>query len=249
MSVITEFKQILANFGLEYFNKYYGIYRGFVVDNQDPEFLGRLIVRCPQIHGKNVPSKWAFSKGMFSGKDVGFYALPNIGDWVWVQFENGEASYPVWEYGHWAKDETPEAVKVVKDRSKIYVFQTQDKSRMEFNNEKNYIRIFRKDGRVIEVNDDNISLGTITKSEYHALLGEITEEVLEELRGDIDSLQSAIDTYCTTQITSAASLAILAPLIAGYTPLLAAMKALAITLAVLKKKIPTVKSKLVTLDK
>lgn len=249
MSVIEDFKQILANLGLEYFNKYYSCYRGIVIDNQDPEYLGRLIVRVPQIHGKNVPSYWAFSKGMFSGKDVGFYALPNKGDWVWIQFEGGNPSYPIWEYGHWAKDETPAAAKTVNNRAAIYVFQTTDKSRMEFNNEEGYIRLFRKDGRVIELNDTNISLGSLTKSEYHALLGEITEQVLEELRTDIKTINSAIDTYCDTQIAAATSVPELSPLLPGYNALKVVINSMDAGLENLKTKITTIKSELVTLDK
>lgn len=244
-----EFKKILAKYGLEFFNKYYGIYRGLVVDNQDPEFLGRLIVRVPQIHKNNVPTTWAFSKGMFTGKDQGFYALPGVGDWVWTQFEGGNPSHPVWEYGHWAMGETPAAVKTVQDRAKIYVFQTADRSRLEFNNEQKYIRLFRSDGQVIEVNDDVISLGSMTKSEYHAVLGERAEDVLESLRTHIDTLQAELSKYANTQISAATSVGILAPLLPGYIPLLAAMKVLAVLVEELKSLIPEILSRKVTLDK
>lgn len=71
-------------FGLEAQGLYYGIYGGFVSDNEDPEFLGRLKVKVPQIYGEEVPDYWAWPKGIYAGNQVGFFAIPNIDDGVEV---------------------------------------------------------------------------------------------------------------------------------------------------------------------
>jgi hypothetical protein len=39
--------------------KYYGKYKGTVVQNADPMFRGRLMVLVPDILGPAVPSSWA----------------------------------------------------------------------------------------------------------------------------------------------------------------------------------------------
>lgn len=82
MSWMMEFKNMLSQFGLEAFNKYYGCYRGFIADNVDPQSLGRLKLKVPQVYGEEVMDYWAFSKGMPVGKQIGMYAIPNIGDMV-----------------------------------------------------------------------------------------------------------------------------------------------------------------------
>jgi uncharacterized protein involved in type VI secretion and phage assembly len=69
---------------------YYGLYRGAVVDNQDPEQRKRLKVQIPQILGKSI-SPWALSCLPNSGGSV-----PVVGAIVWVMFEGGDADRPVW---------------------------------------------------------------------------------------------------------------------------------------------------------
>ena len=39
--------------------RFYGKYRGIVVDNQDPSKLGRLKLRVPSVLGKDVVTGWA----------------------------------------------------------------------------------------------------------------------------------------------------------------------------------------------
>lgn len=98
MSLIKEFKNILSTFGLEYFSRYYGVYRAIVTDNNDPDKKCRLKITVPQIYG-GEHNYWALPKGIYSGSNMGFVAIPKIGDSVWVQFENGDAQFPIWEYG------------------------------------------------------------------------------------------------------------------------------------------------------
>lgn len=99
-----ELQEALRNFGLEYFGLYYGCYKGTVVKNDDPDSNGRLQLKVPQIYGEEVMEYWAPSKGMPSGKNMGVFMLPSVGDMVWVSFENGDPRYPIWEYGPYNKN-------------------------------------------------------------------------------------------------------------------------------------------------
>lgn len=92
--------------GQEEFGKLYGVYAGQVADNQDPEHLFRLKVKLPEVFG-TATSDWALPRGVFSGNQYGFYALPQPKDNVWVTFRNGDARYPLWEYGAVAKGHKP----------------------------------------------------------------------------------------------------------------------------------------------
>lgn len=78
---------------------YYGKYRGMVLNNVDPLQMGRLLVQVPDVEGL-LPSSWAMPCFPFTGRQMGAYLLPQIGAGVWVEFEQGNPSHPIWN-GCW----------------------------------------------------------------------------------------------------------------------------------------------------
>ena len=79
--------------------KYYGKYRGMVLNNVDLMQIGRLLVQVPDVAGV-IPSSWAMPCFPISGKQMGAYMIPQIGAGVWVEFEQGNPDYPIWS-GCW----------------------------------------------------------------------------------------------------------------------------------------------------
>jgi uncharacterized protein involved in type VI secretion and phage assembly len=88
-------------------NRYFGKYRGVVTDNADPTSRGRLKVRVPAVLGEL--ETWAMPCVPYAGSGVGFYSLPEAGTGVWVEFEAGDPSYPIWTGFFWADGELPDA--------------------------------------------------------------------------------------------------------------------------------------------
>lgn len=86
--------------------KYYGKYRGTVVNNLDPEQRGRITAIVPAVSGL-VPSSWALPCMPIAGKQEGFFAVPQIGSAVWIEFEGGDPDKPVWVGGFWGLGEAP----------------------------------------------------------------------------------------------------------------------------------------------
>jgi uncharacterized protein involved in type VI secretion and phage assembly len=86
---------------------FFGKYRGTVSDNADPTNRGRLKVRVPSVLG--AVECWAMPCVPYAGKGVGFYSLPEPGTGVWVEFEAGDTSYPIWTGCFWADDELPDS--------------------------------------------------------------------------------------------------------------------------------------------
>lgn len=79
--------------------EFFGKYRGQVIDNVDPLRKGRLQVRVPQVLG-NV-TVWAEPCVPYAGPQLGWYSMPEINTGVWVEFEAGDQSYPIWTGFFW----------------------------------------------------------------------------------------------------------------------------------------------------
>jgi uncharacterized protein involved in type VI secretion and phage assembly len=86
--------------------RFLGKHRGVVVNNLDPLSQGRLQVNVPGVLGDAV-SNWALPCAPYEGLGVGFFMLPPVGAGVWVEFEAGDASRPIWVGGWWGAAEVP----------------------------------------------------------------------------------------------------------------------------------------------
>ena len=80
--------------------KYYGKYRGLVLNNVDPMGKGRLMVQVPDVLGLSI-SSWAMPCVPVAGIQTGHYVVPLIGAGVWIEFEGGNPDYPIWVGGFW----------------------------------------------------------------------------------------------------------------------------------------------------
>jgi len=74
--------------------RYYGLYRGLVVANVDPLNEGRVLIEVPDVSGAKTMG-WALPVLHYPYTASGL-KLPQIGQGVWVEFEQGNADYPVW---------------------------------------------------------------------------------------------------------------------------------------------------------
>jgi hypothetical protein len=87
-------------------NKYFGKYRGWVVDSGDPMNRGRLRVTTPTVLGDQ--EVWAMPCVPYAGEGVGFVFRPRVGTGVWVEFEAGDPSAPIWSGFYWADGQLPD---------------------------------------------------------------------------------------------------------------------------------------------
>jgi hypothetical protein len=86
--------------------RFYGKYRGFVVDDADPAQLGRLQLRVPSVFGNDVVSGWAHPCVPYGGTaDQGLLFLPKREAGVWVEFEEGDLEFPIWVGTFWIQDD------------------------------------------------------------------------------------------------------------------------------------------------
>jgi type VI secretion system (T6SS) baseplate-like injector VgrG len=89
--------------------RFYGKYRGTVINNIDPELRGRLLCEVPDVLGL-VPSSWCEASVPLAGPTgppMGTYFVPPIGAGVWVEFEQGDPDKPVWSGCRYAPSNPP----------------------------------------------------------------------------------------------------------------------------------------------
>ncbi|MGO9152918.1 phage baseplate assembly protein V [Mycobacterium sp.] len=85
-------------------NRFYGKYRGTVIDVDAPTL--RIRATVPAVLG-TTPTGWCLPCVPYAGPDVGFFFVPSPGAGVWIEFEGGDVSQPIWSGCYWRKGELP----------------------------------------------------------------------------------------------------------------------------------------------
>lgn len=172
--------------------QYFGFYKGVVDDRNDPDNLGRLKVKVPDVYEDETYDYWAIPLGLFAGKSIGFFAIPNKGDNVWVTFENGDPRFPLWTYGWWGNDHRPTTA-----NPDVSVLQTTSGHKVELDDKEKLVRITDASGNIVLMNNKgisviskNISLGKQDKSLEPAVLGDTLDILLKEFQDDIGELMT-----------------------------------------------------------
>ena len=84
--------------------RFFGKYRGSVTD-VDADTL-RIKAKVPSVLGESKTG-WCMPCVPYAGPDVGFAFLPEVGSGVWIEFESGDVSYPIWTGCYWRSGEKP----------------------------------------------------------------------------------------------------------------------------------------------
>jgi uncharacterized protein involved in type VI secretion and phage assembly len=144
--------------------RHYGKFRGVVTDNADPDNLGRLKARVERLLGQEETG-WALPAFPYGGaSEQGLFLVPDIGAGVWIEFEAGDVSYPIWS-GTWFSSGTiPESAqpgqKVLKTKS-------------------GHKLILDDDAGTLEITDSNGNSITMDSSTIKITAGSATKIVIE----------------------------------------------------------------------
>lgn len=96
-------------------NTYYGKYRAKVVDVKDPQKRGRIRVMCPKVLGE-AKSAWCEPCIPVAYDLGGDFAIPKVGEFVWVEFEEGNSNKPIYTGGLWSTEKSPDPTYTVGTR-------------------------------------------------------------------------------------------------------------------------------------
>ena len=104
--------------------KYFGKYRGTVVNNVDPMQIGRIQAIVPDVSSV-LPTSWAMPCVPVAGLQMGEFTVPPIGSGVWMEFEQGNPDFPIWTGCFWGMaGEVPSAARLVPPGVAGITFQT-----------------------------------------------------------------------------------------------------------------------------
>ena len=84
--------------------RFYGKYRGIVT--QVDAATMRIKAKVPSVLGE-TDTGWCMPCVPYAGPKVGIAFLPETGSGVWIEFEGGDVSYPIWVGGYWRQGEFP----------------------------------------------------------------------------------------------------------------------------------------------
>jgi uncharacterized protein involved in type VI secretion and phage assembly len=145
--------------------RYYGKFRGIVTDNDDPGKRGRIRAKVPELFG-DVETGWALACVAYAPKGHGFLALPETADTVWIEFEGGDPSYPVWSGCWWPETGAPTI-----DSPHVKIFETAAGNRIRLDDSEGAERVTIEDknGSSIVIDQSGI---TITKGSMKIVLAD-----------------------------------------------------------------------------
>lgn len=85
-------------------NRFYGKYRGTVTDIDEGTL--RIKAKVPAVL-LDHETGWCMPCVPYAGNNVGLVFLPEKGSGVWIEFEGGDVSYPIWTGCYWRTGEQP----------------------------------------------------------------------------------------------------------------------------------------------
>lgn len=193
--------KVITEDGVEGMGRFYSCYRGIVTKNIDPANKLRLKVHVPEVNGINL---WATCKGIYGSTNSGFkFLTPKIGDVVWVEFEHGDLSKPVWSYHGWAKDEIPE---VLNDPNAIG-FVTPNGTVVNYNTESEHLDMYivgttalYTTGQLDIFSEDLVRINA-GNNEGVVNINELTSK-LNNLVKELESLKQMVNTHTHVGVTT-----------------------------------------------
>lgn len=161
----------------------FGKYRGLVKNVDDSLKIGRLTATVPEIYG-DQESPWALPAVPFAGNKHGLVLLPEVNDGVWIEFEAGDISRPIWTGCWWASDELDDVSK-----TKTRALVTTKGHKLVLDDDADEIHLLHSQGAEVKMTGDDITI-SIGSTEIKLTKNDMT---LKSGSGQIKLSASGVD--------------------------------------------------------
>jgi uncharacterized protein involved in type VI secretion and phage assembly len=186
-------QELLLNLAKQVQQKYYGKFRGFVADNQDPEKRGRLKLRVPSVLG-DTETGWALPCFPFGGlAGHGLFLVPENDAQVWVEFEEGDLAHPIWTGTFWQRKDDVPAEATEGDGTKTRLLKTVSGHLLRFDDEtdKEKLQILHPKGTEVAIDEKGILTLTDSGGSKVTLDPDAGKLVVEDSNGNTLTLDSS----------------------------------------------------------
>jgi uncharacterized protein involved in type VI secretion and phage assembly len=141
-------------------SRFFGKYRGVVTDI-DASTL-RIKAKVPAVLA-GQPTGWCRACVPYAGPGVGLAFLPEVGSGVWIEFEGGDVSYPIWTGCFWHDGEQPgdaaPAVKAIVTKSGHKILLDDDGMTITLADKNNNTVTLSSDGITLQRGGNQIAIG------------------------------------------------------------------------------------------
>jgi uncharacterized protein involved in type VI secretion and phage assembly len=147
-------------------NRYFGKYRGLVKENDDKEGLGRIKALIPEVLGDTTVSPWALPCAPYAGDGEGQFTIPPIDAGVWIEFEAGDVSRPIWSGCWWCKNKLPKDADGVMATQPLKIIRSEKGLMVTLDDKSQTISLTDKNGKnmmKIEVQQGMVTIKGTTK--------------------------------------------------------------------------------------
>lgn len=173
----TTLERLVVELAEQSRSRFYGKYRGVVTDVDDPENMGRLRARVPEVLG-DVESPWALPCTPYAGNGVGQYNIPPVDAGVWIEFEAGDPARPVWTGSWWGRDQLPQNEQGNTASPPLKIIRTEQGTMLTMDDDNHVINLSDADGNnflKIEVNGGKVTVQGTAKVVVEAPQIELVE--------------------------------------------------------------------------
>jgi hypothetical protein len=145
-------EQILMELVERMHSRFYGKYRGTVTTVGTGENLGRIKAKVPAVLGE-IESGWCMPCVPYAGAQAAIAFLPEENAGVWIEFEGGDLSYPIWVGCYWHQGEIPDRVAV-----DVKVIRTKGGQQIILDDNRTSITIVDRNENSVILDDEGIKI-------------------------------------------------------------------------------------------
>lgn len=196
-------ERLVAELADQVQRRFYGKYRGLVRDNQDPRGMGRIRADVPEVLEDQV-SPWALPCAPFAGDGLGQHTIPPVDAAVWIEFEAGDPSRPIWTGCWWGDGQVPKNNQNSAATPPLKIIRTESGLMVSMDDDGQVIDVSDEDGSnllKIEVQRGQILIKGATKAVVEApkieLVQDSTHPVVfgDELMSYLSNLVTMLQTH------------------------------------------------------